>query len=132
MFPRRHERVNHSKGFKNGGYIWWKCDFSYLSITIDSDANNILCQNVGICSSSCKLFQVWDMRKNYSFYKNDPIPKYEIFHPGTSSHQVKYFCLFLLKKMFLIKFLVFYSHLRTGFFLPPWHETIGIFGQSWH
>ena len=30
--------------------------FYILSITIDSDANNILCQNVGICSSSCKLF----------------------------------------------------------------------------
>ena len=30
--------------------------FYILSITIDSDANNILCQNVSICSSSCKLF----------------------------------------------------------------------------
>ena len=31
-------------------------NFYILSITIDSDANNILRQIVGICSSTCKLF----------------------------------------------------------------------------
>ncbi len=29
------------------------------------------------------------MRKNYSLYKNDPIPRQEIHHPGTSGNQVQ-------------------------------------------
>ena len=29
-FPRRHERVNHSKEFKNGGYLRWICEFLYF------------------------------------------------------------------------------------------------------
>jgi len=33
------------------------------------------------------VIKVWDMRKNYSLYKKDPIPKEQIFHPGTSSCQ---------------------------------------------
>ena len=39
------------------------------------------------------------MRKNYSLYKNDPIPRQEIQHPGTSGNQVK---TQLLKHIFII------------------------------
>ncbi|CAB4066576.1 DTL [Lepeophtheirus salmonis] len=31
------------------------------------------------------LIKVWDLRKNYSLYKRDPIPSYSLPHPGGSS-----------------------------------------------
>jgi len=46
------------------------------------DDNNIV--SVG---GNDGVIKVWDMRKNYSLYKKDPIPKQQIFHPGTSGNQ---------------------------------------------
>jgi len=31
------------------------------------------------------ILKLWDLRKNYSLYKRDPLPKLELFHPGPSS-----------------------------------------------
>jgi len=37
------------------------------------------------CGDNDGVVKLWDLRKNYSLYKREPIPKLELSHPGPSS-----------------------------------------------
>jgi len=37
------------------------------------------------CGDNDGVVKVWDLRKNYSLYKRDPLPKLELYHPGNST-----------------------------------------------
>jgi len=37
------------------------------------------------CGDNDGVVKLWDLRKNYSLYKRDPMPKLELYHPGHST-----------------------------------------------
>ncbi|XP_031633109.1 protein lethal(2)denticleless [Contarinia nasturtii] len=39
------------------------------------------------CGGGDGIIKVWDLRRNYSCYKKEPVPKHSIPYPGTSTHQ---------------------------------------------
>lgn len=39
------------------------------------------------CGGGDGMIKVWDLRRNYSCYKREPVPKHSIPYPGSSTHQ---------------------------------------------
>lgn len=39
------------------------------------------------CGGGDGIIKVWDLRRNYSCYKKEPVPKHSIPYPGTSTYQ---------------------------------------------
>lgn len=55
------------------------CSSSVTDIAF-ADANSLIS-----CGDNDGVVKVWDMRRTYSVFKNDPVPKYRFLHPGDST-----------------------------------------------
>lgn len=69
----------HSNPYQNGSNVPNACKSSITGLSFQ-DENTLIS-----CGAGDGIIKVWDLRRNYSCYKKEPLPKYSLPYAGTST-----------------------------------------------